>query len=337
MSTLVENLYPLAMAALCAGLVFLATVSSWIVYSATCVNHRRPLPPAISNVERVGFTSPKAGPLSYYVAKGVGKPLVLIHSINAGASSYEMRPIFEHYQGKRPVYALDLPGFGFSERSDRVYTARLYTDAIKDFLATQVPEAADVVALSLGSEFAARAAQEQPNSFLSLAMISPTGFGVCARKPPRPQLHRDKSVDRRSHGWLSFPLWAQALYDLLVTKVSIDYFLGLCFNGTVNKDLANYDFLTTHQPGARFAPLYFVSGKLFSSDIRTTVYAQLGLLPVLVLYDIDSFVRFDLLAEHLRMQASWRAVRIYPSKGLPQFERMGDTAEALDDFWNDDQ
>ena len=51
-----------------------------------------------------------------------GRPLVLLHSVNAAPSSMEMRPLFERYRGSRPVYALDLPGFGMSQRtaSDRL-------------------------------------------------------------------------------------------------------------------------------------------------------------------------------------------------------------------------
>jgi pimeloyl-ACP methyl ester carboxylesterase len=53
---------------------------------------------------------------------GAQLPLLLIHSVNAAASAYEVRPLFDHYRGRRPVYALDLPGFGQSDRSDRLYS-----------------------------------------------------------------------------------------------------------------------------------------------------------------------------------------------------------------------
>lgn len=156
---------PLVLGAMSAGALFataLAAIGGWIGYSALRVNHRRILPDAI-NAERRTFISPASGMLSYYAdRKAAGRPLVLIHSINAAASAYEMKPIFEQYRGIRPVYALDLPGFGFSDQSNRVYSPRLYANAIIDFLQTQVKGgAADVIALSLGSEFAAMAAKDR--------------------------------------------------------------------------------------------------------------------------------------------------------------------------------
>src|SRR5258707_816325 len=132
---------PLAIAAMSTG-ALVATVGGlvggWIGYSKLGVNHNLPLPEVIPN-QRQTFLSPKAGQLSYYAdTSAAGRPLVLLHSVNAAGSAYEMRPLFEAYRGKRPVYALDLPGFGFSERSNRVYSWRLFTDAILDFLETQV-------------------------------------------------------------------------------------------------------------------------------------------------------------------------------------------------------
>lgn len=79
-------------------------------------------------------------------------------------------------------------------------------------------------------------------------------------------------------------------------------------------------------------PLYFISGALFTPDIRQAVYEQLKV-PVLVIYDRDNFTNFDLLPETLSTNAFWQAVRLVPSLGLPHFERPEDTAEVLDKFW----
>jgi pimeloyl-ACP methyl ester carboxylesterase len=81
------------------------------------------MPPALSGTRREMDAGP-AGHLSWYQAgttapEASTPPLLLLHSVNAAASAYEVKPLYEHYARARPVYALDLPGFGFSPRSDR--------------------------------------------------------------------------------------------------------------------------------------------------------------------------------------------------------------------------
>lgn len=309
----------------------LTAIGGWIIYSHLGIDHQVLLPDAVPG-ERKVYASRDSGQLSYYFTRGqTGRPLVLIHSINAAASAYEMRPLFLHYRERRPVYALDLPGFGFSERSKRIYTPQLYKAAILDFLATQVGEPADVVALSLSSEFAAQAALEQPALFNSLVLISPTGFRLNQGKTSSQQASQ-LGVSNVVHPVFSFPVWARPFYDGLSTRTGIEYFLKKSFIGGVPQDLVDYDYATAHQPGAEHAPLYFISGKLFTRNIRQAVYEKLQV-PTLVVYDRDGFTSFERLPETLVRNSFWQAVRLVPTLGLPQFERTEDTIEVLDGFW----
>jgi len=302
-------------------------VGGWLTYSLFRVNHEIDIPPAL-NAERYTFISPTAGTLSYYADREVqGTPLVLLHSINASASSYEMRPLFDRLRDSRPIYALDWPGFGFSDRARRKYTPQLYTQALIDFIEKQVlRHPADVVALSLGAEFAALAARQRPDLFRSLTFISPTGFDNRQNK------EKQEAKQERFYRTLAFPLWSQAFYDLLVSRRSIRWFLKKSFTGKVDQGLENYAYLTSHRPGARNAPLYFVSGKLRTPRILDDVYNQLSL-PVHVLYDRDAYQRFDRL-EALLGKPNWSATRITPTLGLPQFEKLDQTEAALVDFWS---
>lgn len=306
--------------------------AGWIAYSAFGINHRMPIGPAI-DARREIFNGRSTRYLTYYVDRSAaGRPLVLLHSINAAGSSYEMRPIFEHYRTLRPVYALDLPGFGFSERANKRYTRDTYKDAIIDLLDERVKEPADVIALSLSSEFAARAALERPDLFHSLTMISPSGFTDRSQGSTQPV--SDYGIGDLVYNYLAVPLWSQSVYDLLATRASIRWFLKQSFHGPVDEALVDYAYLTCHQPGARHAPLHFVSGLLFTPSIREGAYERLQM-PVMVLHDEDSYVRFDMLPTTLERCPNWRAVRISPTRGLPHFERMADVARALDTFWSE--
>ncbi|NJL55630.1 ammonia-forming cytochrome c nitrite reductase subunit c552, partial [bacterium] len=253
----------------------LTVAAIWLTYSRFFIDHTVALPPAL-DADRRDVILNDAGRCSYYVVPGTGRPLVLVHSINAAPSAYEMKPLFDHYRGTRPVYALDLPGFGFSERRDRRYSPNLFTATISDFLATVVEPAhglpVDLVGLSLGSEYVAMTAHRHPQRVASLALISPTGFN------PEPIELPEQTI----YSVLSFRLWSQGLYDLIVLRSSIDLFLGRNFAGEPDPDMIDYAYWTSHQPGARFAPLHFLSGQLFTQDVRESVYSKLERYPAMV-------------------------------------------------------
>ena len=176
--------------------------------------------PHALNADRKIIRSETVGEISYYFdCSTPGIPLLLLHSINAAPSAIEMKPLFDYFRKYRPVYVPDLPGFGCSDRSDRIYDRRLYTSAIIDFQKEVIGSEADIIALSLSSEFAAAAAIE--TSFKSLAMISPTGLDH-RRRP-------SKNTSRRIQNFLSLPVIGSTLYKQVTSKTSISFFLNQSF------------------------------------------------------------------------------------------------------------
>jgi pimeloyl-ACP methyl ester carboxylesterase len=266
--------------------------------------------------------------LAYYAERSApGRPLVLVHSINAAPSSFEVKPLFDHYRSQRPVYSLDLPGFGHSERRPAGYTPELYARALETFLEKVVGEPADLIALSLGAEFAARAIGSKPAAVASLVLISPTGFS--RRVPPSPR------VGRIAHKVLTIPVLSQALFDLVASKRSIAYYLGRSFVGKPPQATLDYAYATSHQPGARHAPLVFLSMQLFTPDAIDRLYAKLTDLPVLAIADRDPYIDFDHLDDFVAQHPNWSRLRLEPNMGLPQWERLPETIAALDAFWAD--
>jgi len=273
--------------------------------------------------------------LSYYASEPDpaenARPLLLIHSINAAASAYEVRPLYEHFRAARPTYALELPGFGFSDRKDEDYTPRLMTDAIHEMVLEigrrhgGIP--IDALAVSLSAEFLARAAVEAPAAFRSLALISPSGF---SRKTP---LDGPPGSTRAIPGllrFLRFPVLAWLIYRLLTTRVSIRYFLRRTWGSdNIDEGLARYDFITARQPGARHAPYFFVSGFLFSRDI-VRVYEALAP-PVWLAHGIrGDFVDYD-NASRFEGRRNW-SKKIFPTGAMPHFEMPEGFIQAYEAF-----
>lgn len=234
-----------------------------------------PLKPPVESALRT--VDGPVGRLAYQHSSSTeGTPLVLIHSINAAASSFEMLPIYRAFEALRPVYLLDLPGFGLSDRPAIRYQRRMYVEAIQAMV-SEVRKVhggpVDAFALSLSSEFLARAVVEAPKDFARVGFINPTGFS------------RGSSALRTSGATKEVPgfafifedrPWSKPLFDLLTTRGSIGYFLRRTFGSrNVQPELIEQAYATAHQPGAHHAPFAFLSGRLFSRDIRL-LYEGLG-------------------------------------------------------------
>jgi pimeloyl-ACP methyl ester carboxylesterase len=288
------------------------------------VARRVSLPDAVDG-QRCVMRASDIGRVSYYRGgTDTGRPVVFVHSVNAAPSAYEMKPLFEHYRATRPVFAPDLPGFGFSDRPDRPYSPELYADAIGEFLRQVVGQPADLVGLSLGAEFVARVATVAPDLATTLVLISPTGFS--SRTIPG----GEKGM--RLHRVASVPGLSQGVWGALTSRPSIRYFLGRSHVGPVPAEMIDYAYATSHQPGARYAPLYFLAGQLFTQDAPSTLYSRVTQ-PVLAIYDRDPYIDFDLLPGFLPGRVNWTAQRIGPALGLPHWEHLPETVAALDRFW----
>lgn len=275
--------------------------------------------------ERRYLTIPNFGRVAYYADdRGQGRPLVLTSSVNAAASAYEMKPLWDAYVGTRPVYALEWPGFGSSDRPDVTYTKELMTAALNALIA-ELNTDVDVVGLSLGSEFVARAALLD-RRVRSAVLISPSGLGS-----PRGGTQEATADDGGQQLYSRLNAFSTPLYAVIRTRPSIQYFLSRSFRGPVDGGLIDYSLDTTRQPGAKYAPIYFISGRLFTADAYADLYSRLSI-PTLVLYDQDGFVSFERL-QAFTLQAGVRAVRIEGTDGLPHFEKTPEVRAALDAFW----
>jgi pimeloyl-ACP methyl ester carboxylesterase len=287
------------------------------------------LPPAVVG-QRCEIRS-KAGRLSYYTAdqEQTAEPLLLIHSVNAAASAYEVRPLYDYYRRSRKVYALDLPGFGFSERGNRDYTPRMMIDAIGAIVAEiqriHGNGPLDALALSLGAEFLARAASENPAAFRSVALISPTGFNRTTPEEAPPGSTRAMPIFRKI-----LSLGGRSFFDLLTTKASIRYFLNKTWGSKdIDEGLLAYDYLTTHQPDAQYAPFAFVSGFLFSKNIQS-VYRSLEL-PVWMAHGVRGDFTDYSKARLFASKPNW-TIQEFSTGALPHFERLDEVSRSYDDF-----
>ncbi len=272
-----------------------------------------------------------AGILGCYAA-GQGAPLLLLHSVNAAASAYELHSVFDHVRGTRRVYAFDLPGFGTAERSRRRYDIALYVRAVTaaiDHVAAAHPQCAiDAMALSLGCEFLAAAALARRARLRSLSFISPTGFDrrSTARRPRAP----DNLEVPGLHAVLSAPLLGRSLFRALTTRRAIAYFLRRAYgSGSVGQAVVDTAWRNARVAGAHHAPLAFLCGRLFHANPQA-LYAALDL-PVWVAQPTRGDFRDFSGADWARARPEW-TFEAFSTGALPQLEAPSAFLRAWDAF-----
>ena len=187
-----------------------------------------------------------------YTAMGQGSPIVLVHGIHAAASSFEMRNVFEPLSQRHTVYAVDLLGFGKSERPAAPYSGPLYADLLADFVLEVVEGPAILLGSSLGAAYVVAVARTRPDLVDRLILISPTGT-------------TSLSGGGRAFGrLLTLLLIGSTAFNVLASRASIQSFLRRVYADPALADdpLVDQNWAAAHQPNARLAPAAFLAGKL---------------------------------------------------------------------------
>jgi pimeloyl-ACP methyl ester carboxylesterase len=269
---------------------------------------------------------------------GSATPLLLVHSINATASAIEMLPVFERQARRRPVVAIELPGFGAADRPDARYSPRWMQQAISAAMAWMqthiAPGPIDIMALSLGCEFATQAVLLQPQAVRTLSLISPTGM-ESERIDERYDGGATRSADA-VRAVLRHARIGQALYSALTTRASMGWFLKRVWGGSgFDPRLLEHGQVCAQAPGARHAPLDFVAGALFTRGIIER-YRRLPV-PVWVAHgQHGAFTDFGACPERTGdglSLASHRVVRTpFNSGAMPHFQQADAFDAAFENF-----
>jgi pimeloyl-ACP methyl ester carboxylesterase len=205
---------------------------------------------------------------------GAGQPLLLVHSINAAASAFEMRGPFGGLRDSYAVHALDLLGYGNSDRPARRYRADDYVDQLLTALAV-LGAPAVLVASSLSAAYAIEAAARRPELVRGLVLACPTGIkrlatqaGPGARaayRVLRGPVGRTIFAGLTSRRGMRLFLKSQAYYD--PRAISEDVLAGF--------------YETCRRPGAYYAPICFLTG-LLNCAVRAA-FARLTM-PTLIIW-----------------------------------------------------
>ncbi len=199
------------------------------------------------------------GEMVYHEA-GEGRPLVFLHGIGGGASSWTWSKVAPAFAGRYRVIVPDWVGWGDSEHPRRFLLFDDYVAALRVLLREVVGEPAVVVAQSLASGFAAEVARTDPGLVAGLVMSAPSGgkdfggdaFGPLARFTLTPVARRRPfnltfyRLVFHSRSFIRSWLVSQGFYD----------------PGAVSREIVNGFLWSARKPGAAYSALPFLTGDL---------------------------------------------------------------------------
>jgi 4,5:9,10-diseco-3-hydroxy-5,9,17-trioxoandrosta-1(10),2-diene-4-oate hydrolase len=111
----------------------------------------------------------------YWVAGSEGPVVILIHGIGCAVDSWvlNINAIAQEYR----VYALDLVGFGKSDKPEIDYSFSNFAKFVKDFMGTQNIDRASLVGWSLGGGTSLQFAIDFPDKLDKLVLLNSVGLG----------------------------------------------------------------------------------------------------------------------------------------------------------------
>jgi len=254
-------------------------------------------------------------------------PVLLVHGIYGGASSFEFRKLAPLLAERRRVLALDLLGSGLSAMPNVDYTPDLFVDQIIDAIGEFFPGPLVLVGSSLGGSYAIRAALRAPDRIKRLVAICPAGIdGVLDSEPGL--------VRRLAGNAFRSPLLGETAFNALASKPSLHYFLSkraYADAASITPEILDQYYATTHQPGARYVPAHVVGGALNVNVARDLPFVEA---PILVLWGSEAsrVNPASNAAEFVRLARDGRSVVFTGSASLPHEERPRDVAAAIEAF-----
>jgi pimeloyl-ACP methyl ester carboxylesterase len=212
-------------------------------------------------------TATPAGAMVYYEA-GQGQPLVFLHGIGGGASSWVWSKIAPAFATSYHVIVPDWVGWGLSEHPQRWLLPEDYVAEL-DAMLRHIGEPALIVAQSLAAGFVADLACIKPELFTRLVLLAPTGGKDFGRDSFRPivrtilsPLARNQSINRRLYRTL---FHRRSFIRSWLTKQ------GFYNPAGVSDEIVNGFLYSARQPNAAYSALPFISGDLrfdFAAKLR---------------------------------------------------------------------
>lgn len=262
----------------------------------------------------------------FFLKKGSGSPVILLHALHPAASSVEWSRVEDKLAESHAVYMLDLPGCGRSEKPDTLYTNFYYVDLLRSFIRDLGIERPSVVASNLTCSVAVSLSNYAPGLIERLVLINPPSLTQMEETPD--------SLSRFCYRVLRAPLLGTTLYTVLSSRPRIDgafserYFYNP-FNDTdelVDSYLESAHLERGH--GHFFAAS--VCGKYLNANLEQAL--KKADTPMKIIEGRQSWGAEETLAEWVEAVPAIEIAYIEHTKELPMLEEPDRTVWEIESF-----
>jgi pimeloyl-ACP methyl ester carboxylesterase len=265
-------------------------------------------------------------------SSGTGPQLLLLPALSSFSTRHEMRPLAELLARQYSTLCVDWPGFGACARPRVDWTPDAYSAFLEFVLTSVVPHPHAIISAGHAASYVLKYAASAPQAAARLVLIAPTWRG-----PLPTMLDRRPPFLERLCRLVDLPGIGPLVYQLNVNQFMMRHMAA----GHVYTEPA---FLTGERlrqkldviraPGARFASVRFVTGRLDPLDSRDELLALAGRtrVPTLVLYGAETPPRSRAEMEALAAVSGIRSAVLPRGKLSVHEEFPGMTFEAMAPF-----
>jgi pimeloyl-ACP methyl ester carboxylesterase len=285
------------------------------------------LPSALSEAGHQRFWSWRGWRIRYWFHPGPAEPhteppLLLIHGF--GANLNQWRHNLPALSQVAPVYALDLLGFGDTEKAATLYGAELWAAQVVDFIRSVVCTPVLLIGHSLGALVALTVAHHHSDWVTKLLMVT----------VPLPASREDlvagwvSTLALKVESLFSTPLLMRPLFSLVRRPSFLRRaLLGIyTIPGRVDEELLNLFALPPQERGAARTLCYLVRSRTdpnFSPSIKGMM-ASLSI-PTLLLWGQQDRVIPVAFAQNLAALSSHLEIQLLPEVGHCLYDEDPDT------------
>jgi pimeloyl-ACP methyl ester carboxylesterase len=265
-------------------------------------------------------------------ASGNGPTVLLLPALSSISSRREMRPLQERLEARYSTLAVDWPGFGEAPRPQVDWTPDAYDAFLAFVLSSVMPHPHAIIAAGHAATYVLKHAAAAPAQPTRLVLVAPTWRGPLPTMAGghRPLFDRlCRLVDRAGVGPLIYGL---NVNPFMVRRMGAGHVYSdpaFLDAGRVQQKLA-----VVRAPGARFASVRFVTGRLDPLASREAFLdvARRAATPILLVYGADTPPKSRAEIEALAAVPAVRTTRL-PRGKLSVHEEFPDaSASAIEPF-----